>query len=171
MQGFGDARLVGAWHCVGMTIPTLPAFAEWVAGASGVRRGDPIWSVRAYRLALYAIECHGCDRQTNTDLRNAPEFDQLTRAIGSTAANIAEGYSKSSIADRNRFYEYALGSAREAITWYDALRFQLGALTDDRQATLIQVRRLLLTMLKTSRTDTTLPSISDSTRKPSAEKP
>jgi four helix bundle protein len=154
-----------------MTYPATPAFAEWMAAASQARRGDPIWSVRAYRLALYAIDCHGCDRQTNAAFPKAPEFDQLSRAIGSTAANIAEGYSKSSIADRNRFYEYALGSAREAIAWYDAVRFELGAHTDDRQATLIQVRRLLLTMLRTSRTDEMRSSISDPTRKPSAKEP
>ena len=112
--------------------------------------GDPLWTVQAYRLALYAIECHSFDRQAHRPLVHAPTFDQLTRAIGSVAANIAEGYSRSSRADQNRFYEYALGSAREAITWYDTIRIELGVLTDDRQATLIQIRRLLLTTLRTS---------------------
>jgi len=67
--------------------------------------------------------------------------------------NIAEGYSRSSLADRNRFYGYALGSTREAIAWYDTVRIELGERVDDRQATLIQVRRLLLTTLRKTRPD------------------
>ncbi len=154
-----------------MTPPAVPPFVEWVAVMRKAWSGDPLWSVQAFRLALYSVESHTFDRQTNGKLPKAPNFDQLTRAIGSVAANIAEGYSRSSLADRNRFYEYALGSAREAIAWYDALRFELGALTDDRQATLIQIRRLLLTTLRTSHAGTTLSSISDSTRVTPASEP
>jgi four helix bundle protein len=149
-----------------MTPPEAPSFMEWIVGMSEARRGDPLWSVQAYRFALYAIECHTYDRQTNAELRAAPEFDQLTRAIGSVAANIAEGYSRSSLADRNRLYDYALGSVREAITWCDALRFALGAVTDDRQATLIRVRRLLLTTLRTSRAGSARSALSDPSRPP-----
>ncbi|MFN8404533.1 MAG: four helix bundle protein [Anaerolineales bacterium] len=35
-------------------------------------------------------------------------------AVGSVGANISEGYSRSSGKDRARFYEYALGPARES---------------------------------------------------------
>jgi len=147
-----------------MTNSGIPSFVEWVAAASEARRADPIWSVQAFRLALYAIDCHTSDRRTHDQLPAAPTLGQLTRAVGSVAANIAEGYSRSSLADRNRFYEYALGSIREAVAWYDTLRFELGAITDERQSTLIQVRRLLLTTLRTSRPSAGLSAISDKTR-------
>jgi four helix bundle protein len=133
------------------------------------RTGDPLWSVQAYRLASYAIECHTFDRQTNRQFFRGTTVDQLTQAIGSIAANIAEGYSRPSLGDQNRFYGYALGSAREAIAWYDTLRIELGALADDRQTTLIQIRRLLLTMLRNSRSGDARAAMSNSTRRTPAE--
>ena len=133
------------------------------------RTGDPLWAVQAYRLASYAIECHTFDRQTNRQFSRATAVDQLTQAIGSIAANVAEGYSRPSFADQNRFYGYALGSAREAIAWYDTLRFELGALADVRQATLIQVRRLLLTTLRNSRPDDALAAMSHFARRTRTE--
>jgi four helix bundle protein len=148
-----------------MKTPQVPPFLEWVAAAREARTGDPLWSVQAHRLALYAIACHTSDRQANIELVQAPTFEQLSRAIGSIAANIAEGYSRASLADRNRFYEYALGSTREAIDWYDTVRIELGLGTDERQSILIQIRRLLLTTLRTSRANAAPLSISDSTRR------
>jgi four helix bundle protein len=135
----------------GMTNLIMMEFVEWVGAADATRTGDPLWSVQAYRLGLYAIACHSFDRRTNPRVAKAATLDQITRAVGSIAANIAEGYSRSSLADRNRFYGYALGSTREAITWYDALRIELGEVTDARQGTLIQIRRLLLTTLRKNR--------------------
>lgn len=123
-------------------------YPEWELGAHPTHRGDPLWTVRAFRLAVYAIECHGADCAAMASGAGTPTLDQLTRAIGSVAANIAEGYSRSSLAERARFYGYALGSAREAIVWYDSARALFGAVTSDRQAILIQVRRLLLTTLR-----------------------
>ena len=149
-----------------MTLPPVAPFEDWVRVMREARRGDALWSVQAYQLASYVIACHTYDRQVNAVFASAPEFGQLSHAIGSVAANIAEGYSRPSVADRNRFYDYALGSTREAITWYDTLRFALGATTDDRQATLIKVRRLLLTTLRTSRSAGVRSAISDSTRPP-----
>lgn len=43
---------------------------------------------------------------------------QLYEAVGSIGANLAEGYSRGYVADRARFLEYAVGSAREAREWY-----------------------------------------------------
>jgi four helix bundle protein len=154
-----------------MTKRTMPTFAEWVAAADDALTGDPLWSMQAYRLGMYAIDCHTADRRAVAALANAPALDQVTRAIGSVAANIAEGYSRSSVADRNRFYGYALGSAREAIAWYDTLRSEIGEVATERQATLIQVRRLMLTILRRSREQSALSAISDSTRRSSREKP
>ena len=170
MRGFDDASRIGVWHCVRMTSSRiLPSFVEWVAGRDSARTGDPIWSVQAYRLASYAIACHNFDRQTNRKLSTATTVGQLTQAIGSVAANIAEGYSRATFPDQNRSYGYALGSAREAIEWYDSLRVELGALADDRPATLIQVRRLLLTMLRNSRSEDELAAMSHARRRTRAD--
>ena len=132
---------------------TLVSFADWVSARDGSRTGDPLWSVQAYRLASYAIASHYFDRETRPGLAKTPNLDQLTRAVGSIAANIGEGYSRPSMPDQNRFYAYALGSTREAIDWYDVFRFEIGDPTDDRQAILIQIRRLLLTMLRNAHSD------------------
>ena len=144
-----------------MTNESVPPFGEWVERAAGARTGDPLWTVQAYRLSLYAVECHTFDRRSNARLRRAAALDQLTRAVGSISANLAEGYSRSSAADRSRFYGYALGSTREAIAWYDTLRIELGALIDQRQSILIQIRRLLLTTLRKARPEGTHGSLRD----------
>jgi four helix bundle protein len=169
MLGIGDAFRCRRRHFGGMSREKLPTFAEWAAAADDSRTGDPLWSVQAFRLGLYAIECHTADRRAIAALSNAPALDQATRAIGSIAANIAEGYSRASITDRNRFYGYALGSTREAIAWYDTLRIELADVATERQSTLIQVRRLLLTTLKRARSESALAAISDTTRTPSRE--
>ena len=52
------------------------------------------------------------------DKRTLDLSDQLYRALGSISANLAEGYSRGTGKDRARFYEYALGSARESRDWY-----------------------------------------------------
>jgi len=44
--------------------------------------------------------------------------DQLERAVDSIGINIAEGYGRLHGRERARFYEFALGSAREAREWY-----------------------------------------------------
>jgi four helix bundle protein len=157
-------------HRVAMPNPTILPFTEWVATVSEAITGDPLWAMQAYRLAMYAIDCHSADRRVSANLMRASALDQATRAIGSVAANIAEGYSRSSLADRNRFYGYALGSTREAISWYDTLRVELGELSTERQSTLIQVRRLLLTTLKRTRSESALNQFSATKRKPPRKK-
>jgi four helix bundle protein len=131
-----------------MTDKALLPIEEWEKKLDESRVGDPLWSVQAYRIGIYAIECHNFDRQSSAALRSSPALDQLTRALGSISANIAEGYSRGTISDRCRFYSYALGSSREAIAWYDTLRLELGDVASDRQAKLVQIRRLLLTTLR-----------------------
>jgi hypothetical protein len=85
------------------TIPAIPGFAEWVAAADDVLTGDPLWSMQAYRLGMYAIVCHNADRT-------------------------------------------------------------------ERQATLIQVRRPMLTILRRSRSESALSALSDPARKRSNKK-
>ena len=143
----------------------LLPFADWEKAAGAGLSGDPLWSVQAYRIAQYSVECHTFDRRTNPRLVAAPAFGQLTRALGSIGANIAEGYSRGSAADRARFYDYALGSTREAISWYNTLHIELGPGVDDRRATLIQIRRLLLTTLRNSRLKDPTEMLNDFKRK------
>ena len=154
-----------------MTPNVLLSFSEWVAARDVARTGDPLWAVQAYRLASYENACHTFDRQANQSFSKAVSVDQLTQAIGSISANIAEGYSRTSRPDQNRFYGYALGSTREAIEWYDNLRFDLGTVTDDRQSTLIQVRRLLLTMLRNGRSSEDRATMSRVPPLPSPDEP
>jgi four helix bundle protein len=74
--------------------------------------------------------------------------DQLARALGSISANIAEGYSRSSVKDQSRFYEYALGSARESRDWYYKARHVLGeSLVGDCLELLTKVIRFLLVII------------------------
>lgn len=113
---------------------------------------DPLRRVQAYQLALEAV------REAREDARIAvgdPVLRdvgaQLLRAVASIAANVAEGYSRGSSADRRRFLEYALGSARETIVWYEAAGL---AESPARIARLVAIRRLLLTMIRNSRSST-----------------
>jgi len=60
-------------------------------------------------------------------------------------SNIAEGYSKASGKDQARFYEYALGSSREARDWYYKSRHVLGdeVATHRMRLTVHIIRQLL----------------------------
>ena len=74
--------------------------------------------------------------------------DQLYEAVGSISANISEGYSRASGKDQARFYEYALGSAREARGWYFNGRYVLGmTVANHRMNLLAAIIRQLSTMV------------------------
>ena len=115
------------------------SYEHWEASRAPERKGDPLWRMTAYRLATYVADRAWPD--TRLLLRNRGMFgvaDQLYRAAGSVAANLAEGYSRSSGPDRVRYFEYSLGSARECREWYyrsapilpgERLSDRLGALT------------------------------------------
>jgi four helix bundle protein len=69
---------------------------------------------------------------------------QLSKALKSISANYAEGYSRSTIADRTRFYEYALGSGRESRDWSFKLRRRLTSPpSDEVLAFLTRITQLL----------------------------
>jgi four helix bundle protein len=126
---------------------------EWEKGVSPEMKGDGLWQVEAYRLALFVADIgwHDVTKLMN-DARTIKLSDQLYRALGSIGANIAEGYSRGTGKDRARFYEYALGSARESRGWYYNGRHILGqSVTDHRTQTLTQIIRLLLTMIPQQR--------------------
>ena len=128
-------------------------FEEWAQSVPMEIRGDSLWKMEAYRLALFAVDVgwHDVTRLIK-DGRTAGVADQLYRALGSTQANLAEGYSRSGARDRARFYAYALGSAREARGWYYSGRHILSeTVCAQRFGLLTQIIRLVLVMVPDQR--------------------
>ena len=80
-------------------------YRDWEIGVPAEIKGDSVWRSEAYRLALFAADLGWHDAtKLLTDKRTISVADQLDR--GGTGR------------DRARFYEYGLGSAREARGWY-----------------------------------------------------
>jgi len=131
----------------------MATYEEWVGTVPVEMTGDPLWQVKAYRLALFANMLAWQDvSKLVQDKRVIGLADQLYRASGSIAANLAEGYSHRSGKDQARFYEYSLGSAREARVWYYQARYVLSeAVVEHRLHTLTEIVRLLLTMIPAER--------------------
>ena len=66
---------------------------------------------------------------------------------------------RSSGRDRARIFEYALGSARESIEWYDASGHLLEQeLLQDRKEVLSEISRMLLAIIPRERDRTIRPS-------------
>jgi len=128
-------------------------FDEWLESVPSEITNDSLWNVKAYQLALYVAELGWQDvTMLTTDKRMLGLSDQLYRALGSISANIAEGYSRSTGMDRARFYEYALGSARESRDWYYKSRHKLGVEIINRRIELLsQIIRLLLVTIPKQR--------------------
>lgn len=129
-------------------------YAAWEASVPETIRGDTLWRMEAYRLALFLADLGWHDvSKLVRDRRTMGLSDQLYRPVGSIGANLAEGYSRGTGKDRARFYEYALGSARESRDWYYYKgRHILGdAVIEHRLRLLTQVIRLLLTMVPQQR--------------------
>lgn len=129
------------------------SYAEWELSVSPFVKGDSLWKMEVYRLALFLGDLAWHDvTKLYKDLRTLDLSNQLYRAVGSISANIAEGYSRSSGRDRVRFYEYALGSARESRDWYHKGRYLLGeAVANHRLDLCTQIIRLLLTVIPDQR--------------------
>lgn len=128
-------------------------YEEWAQMVPEEIKRDSLWKVEAYRLGLLMGDIGWNDTQK---LVASPQTrslaDQLYRALGSISAKLAEGHSRTSGRERSRFYEYALGSARESRDWYYKARYVLGEpVTRHRLALLTQVIRLLLTMIPRQR--------------------
>jgi four helix bundle protein len=128
-------------------------YNEWLASVPPELTNDPLWRMEVYRLAVFAgdLAWHDVSKLVE-DKRTISLSDQLYRAIGSVSANIAEGYSRRSGKDQARFYEYALGSAREARGWYYQGRHILSeAVATHRIKLLTRIIRLLLTIIPAER--------------------
>jgi len=113
---------------------------------------DPLGKVQAYQLAMTATRLARSDaRALGRDVLTREAGGQLLRATASIAANIAEGYSRGTPADRRKFFEYALGSVRESLVWYETADISE---REEREQRLVSIRRLLLTMIRNSRAST-----------------
>ena len=80
-------------------------YAEWEEAVPPEIKGDSLWKMTAYRLALFLSDI--CWKDAAILLRHLQLrelADQLYRAAGSISANLAEGYSRGTGADRARFY-------------------------------------------------------------------
>jgi len=128
-------------------------YEEWEAAVDEEIKRDSLWKVTAYRLALLMSDLGW--RDTAKLVKNRRLWglsDQLYRALGSVSANLAEGYSRGTGKDRARFYEYALGSARESRDWYFKARHVLGEeVYQHRLHLLTRIIQLLLTMVPQQR--------------------
>jgi four helix bundle protein len=129
-------------------------YETWVKTVPAEITDDSLWKMEAYRLALFASDLGWHDvTKLAGDRRTLDLAGQLYRAVGSVEANISEGYSRGSGRDRARFYEYALGSARESRGWYYKGRHVLGApVTEHRLRLCTQLVCLLLAMVPDQRT-------------------
>jgi|SRR5690242_10698191 four helix bundle protein len=117
------------------------------------KANDPLFRMRAYRVAIDLVGLAWVDaKQLSSDSVSQRIAGQLYAAVTSIAANIGEGYSRSSGKDRARIFEFALGSVRESITWYQAARPVLGDVTKERLNDLEELRRLLLAIIPRERT-------------------
>ncbi len=133
-------------------------FEQWQESVVETIKSDPLWKMTAYRLSLFlfAISWHDVS-QLAKDNRTTGVANQLYRAIGSISANIAEGYSRSTGKDRAHFYEYALGSAREARVWYSGAEPILGEeVIHHRLDILTQIIRLLTSVIPFQRNSGTI---------------
>ena len=128
-------------------------FDEWIAGLPKEITGDSLWKMEAYRLALFATEIGWHDvTELMKDRRTHGIADQLYRALGPVSANLAEGYSHHTGKSRAQYYQYALGSAREARDWYYKSHHILkDEVVQHRISLLTQIIKLLLTMVPQQR--------------------
>jgi len=124
-------------------------YESWEAQVPFSITTDTLWKMKVYRKALFLADINWLDvTKLTKDKRTQSLADQLYRAVGSISANIAEGYSRGTGRDRARFYEYALGSARESRDWYYKARHILGeTVTNHRLDLLSEIIRMLLTII------------------------
>ena len=128
-------------------------YQDWAATIPAEFTDDPLWTVEVYRLGLLAAEVgwHDVTRLIK-DQRTAGLAEQLYRAVGAISANIAAGYSHGHGRDRLRFYEQALGSARESRDWYYKGRHILQETVIEHRLNLLsQIIRALSTIIAQQR--------------------
>jgi four helix bundle protein len=125
----------------------------WEQACSEAITSDVLWKLDAYRVAMYLLHTTRQDFHPDQVSRADPWLiTQLVRAVGSIGANVSEGYSRSTRADRIRFLGYALSSTRECIPWYASLRNVLpDAVVEERIVLVARLRALLLGLIRSLR--------------------
>jgi four helix bundle protein len=128
-------------------------YKDWEEQVFREVKEDSLWKIECYRLSLFVADIGWHDvTKLVQDGRTIKLSDQLYRSLGSIGANIAEGFSRGTGKDRARFYEYALGSARESRDWYYKSRHVLGqSVAAHRIKLLSQIICLLLIMVPQQR--------------------
>ena len=131
-------------------------YEEWEKTVSEKIKADSLWKMQAYRLATLLGDLAWHDvTKLYQDRRTIGVAEQLYSAVGSIGANLAEGYSMGTSKNRARYYEYALGSARESRDWYNKGRHVLSEpISEHRFDLLVKIIRLLLTMVPEQRQHT-----------------
>jgi four helix bundle protein len=113
---------------------------------------DPLFRMRAYQIAADLLGAAWHDaKKLSAEPVTERIAGQLYAAVNSITASLGEGYSRSSGKDRARFFEYALGSVRESISWYQGARPVLGDVVPDRLDNLEEIRRLLIATIPRER--------------------
>jgi four helix bundle protein len=135
--------------------PDPTGFAEWEATLPPQFKRDPIWRTPAYRFGLWLSDLAKDDVTVlRADPGRANEADQLRRAVDAISSNLSEGYSRSTGAERARYYDYALATTRESKDWYFKARDVLGAETvEHRHEVLNRIIRILTAIIPRERED------------------
>ena len=109
--------------------------------------------MEVYRWSLFAADIAWPDMtKLVKDKRTIGLSSQLIEAVGPIGANVSEGYSRQSGKDQARFYEYALGSARESRTWYfDGRHILGGKVATHRMQLLTKIIKHLLVIVPAQR--------------------
>ena len=128
-----------------MAILTDPELLAWAARVPGGTRGDPIWTLHTYRVALFLLHQARAEvLRIRAERKWSRIADQLLRSVASISANVAEGYGRTTPSDRARFYDITLGSLRESTSWYEDARLHFPSETVDRRINqLAELRRML----------------------------
>lgn len=128
-----------------MLDPVSPEQRAWERTCHRAITSDVIWKLEAYRSALFLLVCAREDQYMAVRRPLDPSIaSQLVRTAASVSANIGEGYSRPTRADRLRFLSYGLGSTRECVSWYEASLGAIDRQTLDMRLTLIERNRALL---------------------------
>lgn len=128
-------------------------YQEWMKTVPEEITQDPLWGLEVYRLGFFIAEITWDDMESlfkNPSTRGAA--DQIRRSLDGISANIAEGYSRSTGKDRARYFEYALGEAREARDRiYKVRRAMKAEVVLHRMKILTQIIKILNTFVPTQR--------------------
>jgi four helix bundle protein len=130
---------------------------RWERACPEAITSDVIWKLDAYRASLFLLHVARLDCTALRAARaDASITHQLIEAAASISANLSEGYGRGTRTDRLRFFGYALGSVRECVSWYQAVRDTLpDDAIDARLLLIMRTRSLLLGLIRAQRENRT----------------